>query len=284
MNKQKTLDPEILSLNLFYKKDFYNKASNFLSAVSNYSTQLQTAVDYQKTLVSNDVITSQAEFFNKLNKDLDGYDAQFAAYWVRKYNSTLNQIKTELAIKGGNNKYFKVLSDSVGSIGRIENYYDDSTSLVSDVDSSNKVSPLRYGSSLFNKINPNSLMLHAEMSKKLNILFNKNINNIQPTIAENTTAHGDNLIPDIAHFQRIQSNISTINQKIQSSFGVVYKLIEHYCFYNPQNSTSNLQFAPNINITVDVEGHPINQDLLFNQLQQAKSNLTTMKVLGVEKQ
>lgn len=284
MNKEKTLDPEILNLNLFYKSDFYNKASNFLSTVSNYSKQLQTAIDYQKTLVSNDVVTSQSEFFNKLNSELDSYDAQFAAFWVKKYNSSLSQVKTELALKGGINKYFKVLSDSIGSIGRIENYYDDSTSLVSDIKSDNKISPLRYGSSLFNKIHPTSLTLHAEMSKKLNIVFNKNINNVQAAISSNTTAHGDNLIPDIAHFQRIQSNISQINQKIQASFGTVYKLIEHYCFYNPQSSTNNFQFIPTINITVNVEGHPLNQDLLFNQLQETKSDLTTMKVLGIEKQ
>jgi hypothetical protein len=283
MNKEKTLDPEILNLNLFYKKDFYNKACNFLSTVSNYSMQLQTAIDYQKTIVANDVITSQAEFFNKLNSDLDNYDAQFAVFWVKKYNASLSRVKTEIALKGGNNKYFKVLSDSVGSLGRIENYYDDSTSLVSDIKSNNKISPLRYGSSLFNKIHPTSLTLHAEMSKKLNIVFNKNINNVQSVISSNTTAHGDNLIPDIAHFERIQSNISQINQKIQTSFGKVYKLIEHYCFYNPQSSTNNFQFIPNINITVDVEGHPINQDLLFNQLQETKSNLLTMKVLGIEK-
>jgi len=48
---QKTLDPEILNLNLFYKKNFYENASNFLSTVKNYSDQLKTSIEYQKTIV-----------------------------------------------------------------------------------------------------------------------------------------------------------------------------------------------------------------------------------------
>ena len=108
----------------------------------------------------------------------------------------------------------------------------------------------------------------------------KNIQNIQSEIASSTTAHGQNLVPDTQHFIRIQNSVAVLTQKIQSEYKELYNVIYYYCTYNPRSSTTNLQFVPNVQINVNVEGFNLNQDLLFNQLKETNSNLTSLKVLG----
>ena len=91
----KTIDPQLTQINLFYKKDFYDKASNFLSTINNYSTELQASIDYNLTKVQNDVITSQKDFFIKLDNQMKSMQPQFAADWIFKFNSTGASLESE---------------------------------------------------------------------------------------------------------------------------------------------------------------------------------------------
>jgi hypothetical protein len=277
----KTIDPQLTQINLFYKKDFYNKASNFLSTVNNYSTELQASIDYSLTKVQNDVITSQRDFFIKLDNQMKSMQPQFAADWISKFNTALNEVKNQVRIKINEGTFYKQFSDSIGSLARIENYLDDSLQLVSDVTGSKMMTPLRYGASLTNKMSPSTQLLHAELSKKTNIVFRKNIQNIQSTVQSGNVSQGGNLTPDTQHFVRMKNAIPSLNQKIQSEFKELYNVIQLYCNYNPRAATNNIQFVPNTNISVNVEGSTLNQDLLFNQLKEVTSSVTTRKVLGV---
>jgi len=277
----KTIDPQLTQINLFYKKDFYNKASNFLSTINNYSTELQASIDYSLTKVQNDVITSQRDFFIKLDNQMKSMQPQFAADWISKFNTALNEVKNQVRIKINEGTFYKQFSDSIGSLARIENYLDDSLQLVSDVTGSKMMTPLRYGASLTNKMSPSTQLLHAELSKKTNIVFRKNIQNIQSTVQSGNVSQGGNLTPDTQHFVRMKNAIPSLNQKIQSEFKELYNVIQLYCNYNPRAATNNIQFVPNTNISVNVEGSTLNQDLLFNQLKEVTSSVTTRKVLGV---
>jgi len=276
-----TIDPVLTQINLFYKKDFYNSASNFLSTIDKYSTELQYAIDYNKTKVQNDVITSQTDFFIKMEEKMKSLDPQFSALWIKTFNNSLEKVKNNVMVKLNNSVFYRSFSDAIGSIARIENYLDDSLQLVSDIEGSNIMTPLRYGSSLSNKISPATLLLHADLSKKTNLVFRKNIQNIQNTVENSTLAQGSNLTPDTQHFIRMKGVVPNIVQQIQAEFKELYTVIDFYCNYNPRSSTNNIQFVPNINITVDVEGNKLNQDLLFNQLKDLKSSLTSQGVLGV---
>jgi hypothetical protein len=277
----KTIDPQLTQINLFYKKDFYDKASNFLSTINNYSTELQTSIDYNLTKVQNDVITSQKDFFIKLDNQMKSMQPQFAADWISKFNTALNEVKNQVRIKINEGTFYKQFSDSIGSLARLENYLDDSLQLVSDVTGSKMMTPLRYGASLTNKMSPSTQLLHAELSKKTNIVFRKNIQNIQSTVQSGNVSQGGNLTPDTQHFVRMKNAIPSLNQKIQSEFKELYNVIQLYCNYNPRAATNNIQFVPNTNISVNVEGSTLNQDLLFNQLKEVTSSVTTRKVLGV---
>jgi len=143
------------------------------------------------------------------------------------------------------------------------------------------MTPLRYGASLTNKMSPSTQLLHAELSKKTNMVFRKNIQNIQSTVQSGNVSQGSNLTPDTQHFVRMKNAIPSLNEKIQSEFKELYNVIQLYCNYNPRSATNNIQFVPKTNISVNIEGNTLNQDLLFNQLKEVTSSVTTRKVLGV---
>ena len=276
MNLQTTTDPQLTQINLFYKKDFYQNASNYLDAINSYSTELETAINFNKCKVKNDPITSQKEFFVNLDEQMNSMSPQFAAYWIGQFDKSIEEVRNQVTLEIGEGVHYRRFSDAIGCLAKIENYIDDSTQLVSDVTGDNLMTPLRFGSSLTNKLHPSTFLLHGEMSKKTNLVFRRNIKNIQSTISQSLNAHGSNLVPDTEHFKRMQRIIPDINQKIETQFGDLYKVIQYYCNYNPQASTQNLQLVPNYNITVKVEGNELNQDILFNQLQEARSTVTTI--------
>lgn len=276
----KTLDPLLTQINLFYKKEFYNSASNFLQTMQSYSNELDVGIEYSLTKVQNDIVKAQKDFFVSMDKKMKSMSPQFSATWIEKFNTSLNQVKNKVRVEIGEGTFYRSFSDCIGSLARIENYIDDSLQLVSDVNSEEVLSPFRYGATLSNKISPSTLLLHAELSKKTNLVFRKNIQNIQDKIESNTKAQGGNLIPDTEHFKRIKQLAPTIQQKIQNEFKELYNVILFYCNYNPKASTNNLQFTPNFNISVNVEGTQLNQDILFNQLKDVTSSLTSQGVLG----
>lgn len=279
-NFNKTLDPNLLDVNIFYKKDFYSASSNYLSVIERYNDLTQTFIDFKKTFVSNDTITSQANFFQDLDKKISAMDPQFAAYWIEKYNNAMQIVKKEVYLKIGEGTHYRPISDSIGILSRQDNYYDDSTQYVSDITCQTQVPPSRYGASSINKINPYTFLLMSEMSKKTNLVFRKNISNIQSTVSKSTVAHGDNLVPDSLSQQRNVQISNQLKQKIQNDFKSLYPVIQYYCNYNSRRKTQNLEFIPNSNISITVEGVPTNQDLLFNQLLEVNSKLTSQKVLG----
>jgi len=280
-NFKKTLDPELLKVNLFYKKDFYKKTSNYLDIIKNYESFLDSSIEYNKTIVSNDVITEQSKFFTNLDTKISQMEPQLAAFWIEKYNNSLQQVKNEVFLKIGKGTHYKSISDSIGILSRQDNYYDDSTQYVSDISGDTQVSPSRYGASSINKISPYTFLLMSELSKKTNIVFRKNISNIQSTVVKSTQSHGDNLVPDTAAQQRNAQISTELKQKIYADFKTLYPVIQHYCNYNPRRKIQNLQYISDANINIKVEGIPVSQDLLMNQLLEVNSRLTSQKALGI---
>jgi hypothetical protein len=280
-NLKKTLDPELLEVNLFYKKDFYKKTSNYLDVIKDYESYLDYAINYNKTFVSNDVIEEQANFFANLDSKMSQMEPQLAAYWIEAYNNSFQQVKNEVFLKIGKGTHYKPISDSMGILSRQDNYYDDSTQYVSDVSGETQVSPSRYGASSINKISPYTFLLMSELSKKTNIVFRKNLSNIQSSVAVSTQAHGDNLVPDSLAQQRNAQVSTELKQKIYSDFKTLYPVIQYYCNYNPRRKIQNLQYISDANVNISIEGIPVSQDLLMNQLVEVNSGLTSQKVLGI---
>lgn len=277
----KTSDPQITNINLFYKKEFYSKATNFLSTMDAYLSELQTAIDFNKTKTSNDVIKSQQDFFVELDNKMKQMQPQFAAFWIEKFKNSFLEVKNQVLIKTSGGTFYRAFSDSIGAWFKTENYLDDSTQYVSDIQGSNTLTPLRLGGSLMNKISPATLLLHAQLSKATNLIYRKNLQNIQEVVTTPNKAHGNNLIPDIEHIKRMQNSVAGLTQKIITEYKELYSVINFYCSYNPRSSSNNVQIVPNAVLTVNIEGQQVGQDFLFNQVKDLDSKLTSMKVLGL---
>lgn len=275
-----TTDPKLLEVNIFYKEEFYKSASNYLNVVEKYFNLVKLFIDYNKSKVSNDVINSQANFFIELDKVLGAMQPQFAAFWIEKFNSSINLVKKQVLTKLSNSIHYRPLSDSMCILSRQDVYLDDSTQFVSDVAVQNQPPPTRYGASTINKINPLSFFIHNDLSKKLNMVFRKNLQNIQFQAFSSQQAHGGNLVPDTFAQSRNSQNSNELKINVFNEYKSLFPIILYYCNYNQKRATNNLQYVSNPNILVNVEGSLINQDLLFNQLADINSKLTSQIVLG----
>ena len=95
-----TTDPLLTQINLFYKKDFYKKASNYLDAIQSYSSELDISINYLKSLVANDPITAGCDVFVKLDQQMKSMTPQFMSFWIQKYNQAHEKIKNEVMVIG----------------------------------------------------------------------------------------------------------------------------------------------------------------------------------------
>ena len=86
MNNIKTIDPDMVSAQVFFKKDFYQSASNYLDFVGNLPKELELAIEWNKTDYANDPITAKTNFFKNL--DVKSLNADFSTSWLKKYNET----------------------------------------------------------------------------------------------------------------------------------------------------------------------------------------------------
>lgn len=283
MNNVKSIDPEMVSANLFFKKDFYKSASNYLDCIGNYQKELEVSLDWQKTYMANDPITSQVEFFKKLeNGGFAGLKTDFVVYWLDKFKTSYSEVQDKLRFEiGGGGTYFRNASDSVGLLARMTNYANNSTELLSDRDIQNLPVPVLYGSSMENKISPNAKVINMSLSKATNTLFRYSSFNIQEKISENTLAHGQNLIPDYNHYERMMRIVNNLTQKVRQEFKDFYRVLEFYSSYNASDPESNIQVVPPTVITTLIEGQPQYQTLLRSRASDILTSFTNQRALDV---
>jgi len=283
MNNVKSIDPEMVSVNLFFKKDFYKSASNYLDSIGNYQKELEVSLDWQKTYMANDPLTSQVEFFKKLESGgFAGMKTDFIVYWLGKFKTSYAEVQDKLRFEiGGAGTYFRNPSDCVGLLARMTNYADNSTELLSDRDIKNLPVPVLYGSSLENKISPNAKVLNSSLSKATNTLFRYSSFNIQEKVSQNTLSHGQNLIPDYNHYERMMRVVNSLTQKIRQEFKDFYRVLEFYSSYNAADPESNIQVVPPTVITTLIEGQPQYQTLLRSRASDILTSFTNQRALDV---
>ena len=283
MNNVKSIDPEMVSANLFFKKDFYKSASNYLDSIGNYQKELDVSLDWQKTFMANDPITSQVEFFKKLeNGGFAGLKTDFVVYWLDKFKTSYAEVQDKLKFEiGGSGTYFRNASDSVGLLARMTNYANNSTELLSDRDIKDLPVPVLYGSSLENKMSPNAKVINTSLSKATNTLFRYSSFNIQELISDSTLPHGQNLIPDYNHYERMMRIVNSLTQKIRQEFKDFYRVLEFYSSYNPTDPESNIQVVPPTVITTLIEGQPQYQTLLRSRATDLLTSFTNQRALDV---
>ena len=283
MNNIKTIDPEMVSLNLFFKKDFYKSASNYLDVIGNFQNELDVSINWQKTYMANDPVTSKTNFFKNLEKEgFAKLKTDFVVFWLDQYKTSLTEVQDKLKFEiGGNGVYFRNTSDCVGLLTRMTNYADSSTELLSDRDIKNLPTPVLYGSTLDSKVSPNAKVVNASLSKSTNTLFRYSCFNIQEKISNNTLPHGQNLIPDYNHYERMMNAVNNLTQKIRQEYKDFYRVLEFYASYNASDPQSNIQVVPPTVITTLIEGNPQYQTQLRSRATDILTSFTNQRALDV---
>jgi hypothetical protein len=82
-----TIDPKLYDLNVYYEKELYNKATNFGLLLAQGVNQLDNFIEWRKSLVGIDPITSQSEIFVDLDKGgISKYsEIQYKVFWYERY-------------------------------------------------------------------------------------------------------------------------------------------------------------------------------------------------------
>ena len=278
MNNIKTIDPEMVSAQLFFKKDFYQSASNYLDFIGSRTQELDIFLEWNKTDYANDPITAKTEFFKKL--DISNLDADFAAHWLKQYNTSLSEVKDKVKFEMGQGSiYSRGQSDCIGSLARMSNYTNNSTQLLSDRDMENLPVPSFYGAGLENQLSNNAKIVNASFSKAANSLFRYAGFNLQEKVSENTLSHGQNLIPDYGHYQRMMKIVNDLTQKLRQEFKDFFKLTEFYSNYNPNSNSTNVQVIPPTIITTLVEGQVQYQTKLRSRAADVLTSYTNKAAL-----
>ena len=280
MNNIKTIDPDMVSAQVFFKKDFYKSASNYLDFVGNLPKELDLAIEWNKTDFANDPVTAKTDFFKKL--DISSLNADFSTFWLKKYDETYNEVRDKIRFETGDKFSFAAgRSDVVGALARMQNYTQNSTQLLSDKNMENLPIPTQYGSGMENLLSNNAKIINTVFSKAANSLFRHATFNIQEKISENTLSHGQNLIPDYAHYERMMKIATDLTQKIRQEFKDFYKILEMFSNYNPNSPTTNVQVIPPTIITTLVEGQVQYQTKLKSRAADILTSFTNKRALDV---
>jgi len=280
MNNIKTIDPHMVSAQVFFKKDFYKSASNYLDFIGNKSKELDLAIEWNKTDYSNDPVTAKTNFFKNL--DISSLDADFSSFWLKQYNETYNEVRDKIRFEMGDKFSFAAgQSNCVGALARMQNYTQNSTQLLSDKNMENLPIPSQYGSGMENLLSNNAKIINAAFSKASNTIFRHASFNIQEKISENTLSHGQNLIPDYGHYERMMKIATELTQKIRQQFKDFYKILELYSNYNPNSPTTNVQVIPPTILTTLVEGQVQYQTKLKSRATDILTSFSNKRALDV---
>jgi hypothetical protein len=286
-----TIDPMLYDLNVFYEKDLYNKATNFGLLLAQGVDQLEYFIEWNKSLVGIDPITSQSEVFANLDKEgLQMYsEIQYKVFWYERYLSSIAPVKRRFnKILKNRVKVFKDISDSIGLLRNVEYLPDDSLLAIYDVDFNlvseqlfEQLVPVNYATSLDNKIKPNSKILTAYMSRFCTSLFRHNMYQLGYPFTDSKVSHGSNLVVDYYHYDRIYNVAKEeLEADLTEFYGSLYDIITFYEQYNPQDDTDNLQLKEKGAIWFSLEGLEKKTDYLKKEVGFYKNIANSLTTLG----
>jgi hypothetical protein len=202
-------------------------------------------------------------------------ESAIAALFYRVFMKN-DQVRLELGPTASINRN---PSDCVGSLARMSNYTNSSTQLVSDRDMENLPVPALYGAGMENTLSNNAKIVNSSFSKASNSLFRYSSFNLQEKVSENTLSHGQNMIPDYNHYQRMMKSINDVTQKLRQEFSDFFRVNEFYSNYNPNSQSTNVQVVPPTIVTTLVEGQVQYQTQLKSRATDILTSFTNRRAL-----
>jgi len=290
----KTTLPDLLFINLANSTEFVKKFTNFLDLVGDYENELDIAIEYFKTQVSNDVVTKQTEFFNNLEiEKMKNLDDDFIYFWYKKFKTAIDEVQEQVKSKKGSDLGFLGdFSDSIGTLLNQSYKIDDSIVPVADMNCSLYGPPILIPPTLNSKISENTRSLMTDMSRKNTSLMRTNLIRIQKTsdlyniLIDSTKPHGLNLVTDINFHTNFKGYLSELVDRLKTLLGKTYEFAIYFSnindtsAYNPRmigsaRTGANLQKIKTLHITKNVENRKQYIDLNQKKIQKSVSDRST---------
>lgn len=279
----KTIDPHLYNVNLYYNKDYYQAFSNYYKVLVYGIDLLQYFIDYNKSKVIDNPIDSRVDLYKVL--DSEGMNTfpqlQYKIYWYERFFNDLNLIKQTFFQQVENPVYFKEISDSIGLLRNYFTVPDDSTLLIKDTDFSVQFNdeipiPTNVGSGVFNKLRTNTIFVTTQMNFLNTVLYRTNMANVQGNFTYPTQAHGDNLVTDFFHIDKMK-NIAqeSLEVSLRKFYGDLYELILFYENFDYGDYEQNLAKMEKGAIEISVEG--VTKKISYLQ-QQVTSYVNTVNL------
>ena len=288
----KTLSPELYDLNVYYEKDFYSLYSNYGEFLQEGIDTLDYFLEYNKSNVIFDPINNKVGIFKDLDQGgLDSYNQiQFKVFWYETFITSMNEVQERFKLQLGDKvKFFKEISDNIGQLRNVEFLPDESILPIFDIDfnlSSDKIEdqliPINVHTTVVNKLRPQTQKMLLQMSLYTNSVYRHNMYQINDTFSDSKQAHGNNLVSDYYHYERIY-NIAKedLEADLTKHFQEVYDLILWYENYNPQNPVSNRQDVDKSNFSLDVQNVERYVDFLKQEITAFQNIKSFINHLGV---
>ena len=176
------------------------------------------------------------------NLSMSDMSPWFVLWWMEKFYTAHDVVKKDLReLLGDENEYFVNFSDSVGQLKNIQDTRDTTTLPVWDinVDAFGEEHSIPTTTPGVGKycMQPESLALCDQLSKHTNKKYRKNISKLMedPSRDEiitgimpsfSTDSHGNNLVNDYMHPNRLTSFVDTIRDVIQEHLKGLYDVLE----------------------------------------------------------
>lgn len=286
----KTIDPYLYNINLYYDKNYYQKFSNYYKVLVFGIDTLKTFIEYNKSKELNNTIAARVDLYNQLNQtEMDKFEQlQFKIYWYEKFFNDFTIIKEEFYSQTKNNIYFKQISDSIGLLRNFYSVPDDSTLPIKDTDfeiqfSNDITAPVNVGSSAFTKLRTNTIAVTMQLNFLNTILYRQNMSNVQDNFTYPTEAHGENLVTDYNHINKIK-NIAkeSLEKSLRAYYGKLYDLILFYENFNYGDYEKNLAKMDKGAIEIDIEGTVKKITYLQQEAQQYINSVNLYSLLAAQ--
>lgn len=282
----RTVSPQLCDINLASSIDLLKKYTNYYDSMSEFSDQIETAINFRSTFFYNDTVKRRIDFFNSLSEKFRNYDTDFVVYWYELANTMPEYIKSEIT-----QSTLNIRSDSIGKFTNSKCVLDDSTSNIADFSMNAQPPPAYTPYNAENKISPWTKQILDRASFRVNNMYRSSISVVQPENYTSKTSHGVNLVGDTFHFDRMNNEVKTAAfNRLKSSIKDDIKIISYFCNlndmggYNAQDyQNNNLQkYIPSFDIEIDVERVTNKIDLLTNKIKFIKQRIYNDEVLSTE--
>lgn len=291
----KTLNPEYCFINFTSNYELLKSYSNYIEIIGEFEDQLKISLDYFNAITSNDPVKNLVNFYKNLNNvEFLILDNDFIDFWVKKFNSSVIEIKERVKKDVSPDSFFNEISDCVGLLMNSNYILDDSTIPFIDpfYSSSFKEPPNVIPVNLKNKLSTRTVNLLKDSSKKTSTLMRLNLKSLffitenSPPFTDSLSPHQRNLVADSNFYPNINNNLAIFITPLINRYTSLYNYISFYSNignkegYNSQNKDLNKQIIKNLFFNIDVEGTKVKIDLLMKKVKNVLKDATIKFVLS----